>query len=293
MSFEWEVRRKSLMRAADKKAEGGASSLLRDEAEGLSIGNRAALRLLSSGPAPVVTRAGGAIYVTVYFGQDDFLLDGDNFAAVEKLGEELRYWADPNMLVDGHASQEGTAAYNKGLSEKRRQAVIAILTAKFSGKAKVSGTAYGEAKPAVEETGKTAKEKEGRRARNRRVEIFIASSVMPVPEKKPDLKPKEKIEPESLEKKLERIIKEKPPEPPPKRSLSDIFRKKFDEKTEDILRSAGVPAKYRPYIKDAARGAIEKGAEKILDEALDRAGLGDKEKKAVKSAIKAAGETKF
>ena len=127
MPFEWEVRRKSPMRAAEKKAEGGTSSLLRDEPEGLGIGNRASLRLLSSGPAPVVTRAGSAIYVTVYFGQNDFLLDGDNFLAVEKLGDELRYWADPHIMVDGHASKEGTAAYNKGLSEKRRQAVIAVV----------------------------------------------------------------------------------------------------------------------------------------------------------------------
>lgn len=293
MPFEWEVRRKSPMRAAEKKAEGGVTSLLRDEPEGVGIGNRASLRLLSSAPAPVVTRAGSAIYVVVYFGQNDFLMDGDNFTVVEKLSEELRYMVAPHIMVDGHASREGSAAYNKGLSEKRRQAVIAILTAKMTGKAAVSGTAYGETKPAVEETAKTAKEKEEQRARNRRVEIFIASSVIPAPEKKPDLKPKEKIEPESLEKKLERIIKEKPPEPPPKRSLSDMFWKKFDEKTEDILRSAGVPAKYRPYIKDAARSALEKGAEKLLDEALDKTGLGEKEKKTIKEAIKAAGETKL
>lgn len=234
MSFEWEIRRKSPMRATEKKAEGGASSLLRDEPEGLGIGNRASLRLLSGVPSPVATRAGGAIYVVVYFGQDNFLLDGDNFTVLEKLSEELRYLADPHIIVDGHASKEGSAAYNKGLSEKRRQAVIAILTARFSGKAKVSGTAYGETKPAVEETGKTAREKEGQRARNRRVEIFIASSIMSVAEKKPDLKPKFKEESETPEKRLEQIIKEKPLKLPPKRSLSDMFWKKFDEQTEDI-----------------------------------------------------------
>jgi len=101
------------------------------------------------------------------------------------------------------------------------------------------------------------------------------------------------VEPESPEKRLERIIREKPPEPPFKRSLSEMFWSKFDEKTEDILRKAGVPAKYRLYVKDAARAAVEKGAEKALDEALDKAGLGEKEKRAVKEAIKTAGQTKF
>lgn len=295
MPFDWETPKKTADTGRKKEdAPVKAALALQDEPE-MTIGNQAALRLLSEAPAPVVGRTEGGLFATVYFGRNNFLLDGANYLAVMKLADELRYMPEPSIMIDGHASGEGTAAYNLGLSEKRRLAVTALLTGKLTGKARVSGKAYGESKPAVTESDVKGKAREGRRALNRRVEIFIMltpAAKSKEPEKKIDLRPKEKVEPESLKEKLDRIIREKPPEPPPKRSLSEMFWKKFDDGVEDILRKAGVPAKFRGPIKDAARTAVEKGAEKLLDEALDKAGLNEKEKRAVKEAIKAAGETK-
>jgi len=296
MPFEWETPKKTVDTGRKKEDSPAKAAPIRLDEPDMIVGNQAALRLLSEAPSPVVARADSGLFATVYFGRNNFLLDGANYAAVMKLADELRYMSEPSIMIDGHASGEGTAAYNLSLSEKRRQAVIALLTGKLTGKARISGSAYGESKPAVAESAAKGKEREGRRALNRRVEIFIMltpATKPKEPEKKIDLRPKEKVGPESPKEKLDRIIKEKPPEPPPKRSLSEMFWKKFDDGVEDILRKAGVPAKFRGPIKDAARTAVEKGAEKLLDEALDRAGLNEKEKRAVKEAIKAAGETKF
>lgn len=253
-----------------------------------------ALSLFASNiPKPIVGRAEGGVFATVYFGQNDFLLEGPNFGTVEKLTEELRYMPGSTVVVDGHASKEGTEKYNLNLSEMRRLAVTAILRSKPIGTLNVSGKPYGESKPAVEETGKTSAEKERQRAQNRRVEIMIIPTSAIKPAKPISLFPPTEIKPETPEERLERILKEKPPAPPPKRSFSEMFWKKFDDSVDDILSKAGVPTKYRGHIKKGARAAVEKGAEKALDAALDKAGLKDEAKRAIKEAIKAAAEIKF
>lgn len=142
-----------------------------------ATGEPEALRLSASEiPNPVVLRSEGSTYATVYFGQNNFLLEAAGFELLEKLSEELRYIPNPIIQVDGHASAEGTEEYNRELSEKRRQLAIAALRSKLAGKATFTGRAYGESKPAVAETAKTAEELERQRTQNRRVEILMMPS---------------------------------------------------------------------------------------------------------------------
>lgn len=245
-------------------------------------------------PAPTITRVGGGILATVYFGQDNSLLDSANFTAVDKLSEELRFMYKPTVMVDGYASKEGTEPYNLNLSENRRQVVSAILKSKLIGPLEIGGKAHGESEPAVEETAKKGAELESQRALNRRVTIFIVSTpAVEVPKKPIDLSLPKVFKPETPEERFERILKEPPPTPLPKRSFSEMFWKKVDEGLDDILRKAKVPPQYRGLLKDGAHMLIEKGAEKALDASLDQTGLSDKEKEAIKAAIKALGETKF
>lgn len=249
-------------------------------------------------PKPQVIRTAHGIAATVYFGQDSFLLESANFKAVEQLSEELRFFLEPTVTVDGHASTEDTDPYNLELSEKRRQAVIAVLKSKAKDKVTFSGTAYGETKPAVEETAQEQAELEQQRTRNRRVEIMILPSARfglgkpPEPKKQIDLSlPPPK--PETLEERVERIIKEPPPPKRPKRSLKGMVGKKFDEFVEDILRKAGVKPKHRGLIKKGARALAEKGWETLIDKGLDQTGLDDNAKKGIKEAIKRGLETEF
>jgi outer membrane protein OmpA-like peptidoglycan-associated protein len=248
-------------------------------------------------PPPTITRVGNGILATVYFAKDNFLLDSTNFAMAEKLSEELRLMFKPSVMVDGHASTEGTEEYNQRLSELRRQAVIAILRSKLLAPVEFRGKAHGESEPAAQETAKEATELESQRAHNRRVTIFILSSPVeaPAPEKPKPIKlfpPPYEIKPETPEEAGRRIFKEIPPAPP-KKSLSEMVWGKIDEGIDDILRKARVPKKYRGLVKDGARVLIEKGAEKTLDAALDQTRLSEKEKEVVKAAIKALVQTKF
>jgi len=254
-------------------------------------------------PAPTVMRVGSSILATVYFGQNNFLMDSANLAAVDKLADELRFLVNPSVMVDGYTSSEGTAEYNQKLSELRRQTVIALLSAKSIGTAIMSGAAHGEADAATTETATDAKELESQRALNRRVTIFImssAASAPPAPEKSPlklfEPPPLSGLKPETDQERFDRTMKELDklgPVTRPKTSFSDEFWKGVDKVVDDLTRKAGVPEKYRGLIKDGAHSLIEKGAEKALDQALDQTNMSQNEKDAIKSAIKAAAQQKY
>lgn len=242
-------------------------------------------------PRPTLVRAGGGIAATVYFAQNDFLLDSLSFELAQTLSEELRFVPNPRIIVDGHASTEGTIEYNRDLSEHRRLAVIAVLRSKLIGTPSFGGKAYGESKPAVEEKAKTSAELEHQRAQNRRAVIWIMPTPAVGPTKPIGLSlPTRAPTPDE---ELGRIMKEPPVPPPPKRSLSEMVREKFDDAMEDILRKAGVPPRYREPIKEGARNLMQTGLQEALDAALDQTGLSDAEKRAIKEAIKATSETKF
>ena len=261
-------------------------------------------------PAPVVTRMGDVIVATVYFGQGSFLLDSRNFAAVDKLADELRYTLDPSVAVNGYASTEGKEENNQRLSENRRTAVIAILRSKLIGTATFSGKGHGAADPAVEESGKKGAELDSQRAVNRRVTIVIVPGVTSKPaeeEKKKPIKlfpdPIIDVKPETDEERLDRMLKDAIKEAEEKKrrgddkqsegkSFNDKFWEAFDKAVDDATKKLGVPEKLRPYVKDAARAAVEKGADAALDKALDQTPLSDTEKAALKAAIEAASKTK-
>ena len=66
------------------------------------------------------------------------------------------------LRVEGHTDNQGTAASNQTLSERRAQAVVAWLTASAS---RLTSAGFGQTKPVADnQTG------EGR-AKNRRVEL--------------------------------------------------------------------------------------------------------------------------
>jgi len=277
-------------------------------------------------PAPVVTRIGNMIVATVYFGQNFFLLDSRNFAAVEKLGDELKSMINPSIAVNGYASSEGKETHNQKLSENRREAVVAILKSKITGSSTFTGKGHGASDFAVEETGKKGPELESQKAQNRRVTIVAtlpATSAKPgagatstpskelpedewsplEPEKaKPfDLWPRIPYRPETPREMGERMMREakeaerirKEREAQKGQSLNDWFYKKVDDAVDDVAKKLRIPEKWRPYLRDAVRAGIEKGTEAAVDGVLDQTGLGDEEKEAIKKAIEATTKTKL
>ncbi len=71
------------------------------------------------------------------------------------------------VIIEGHADNEGTPAYNESLSKRRAKVAIDYLTKKGVSANKMQMQAYGESKP-VEEN-----DTEAGRAKNRRVVLRI------------------------------------------------------------------------------------------------------------------------
>ncbi|NDW15397.1 TolC family outer membrane protein [Alteromonas genovensis] len=78
--------------------------------------------------------------------------------------------ANPNsgVIIHGHASLDGDAAYNQRLSERRAKAVASLLMTKANiAPRRITAVGYGESRPLVDE------ESEAANARNRRIEAAI------------------------------------------------------------------------------------------------------------------------
>jgi hypothetical protein len=95
------------------------------------------------------------------------------------------------------------------------------------------------------------------------------------------------IGPETPEERIQRIIATPPPTPWPRRSLSQMLRRKVDEQLDSTMNRLRVPRSLRVRIRSAAHAAIEKGAQSLLDRALDQTGLSAEAKEAIRAAVHA------
>jgi outer membrane protein OmpA-like peptidoglycan-associated protein len=275
----------------------GAPALFRgplNDAPTETLASTQTLTLTPEVPAPSVVRSQGSTLATIYFGHGNFLLaDARSIEVLERLAEELRFLVDPTITVDGFASSEGSDAVNLALSENRRQAVIALLSAKLTQPASFGGSAHGEADLAVPETA-DGPDLERQRAQNRRVEIFIAPRMplAPTPTPAPiDLRPRFDPRPETDNERLGRILREEPPTRPPDISVSEAVRRRFDETIDSVLSRTSLSREWRERIRNTARAAAEGAVEKAIDSTIDATPLGSQEREALKQAIRAALQT--
>jgi hypothetical protein len=151
------------------------------------------------------------------------------------------------------------------------------------------------------------------RSRNRRVEVFFSTvSAAPVssgpttsktPASQPSSPPPVRIaspaeaaqrimpiRPETPDERLQRILRTPTPPPLPRRSFDQMFWAKVNEGLNSTMSRTGVPPSLRGPIRDAARAAIERGAESLLDHALDRTNLDSETKEAIKTTVRAFGQ---
>jgi outer membrane protein OmpA-like peptidoglycan-associated protein len=258
--------------------------------------------LLSRVPESRVSTIGATTIATIYFARDIWLMKPDALAVVQKLAEQLSYTAKPFVSVDGHASGEGPQKHNEDLARLRREAVIAELSSKAPG-ATFAGRGHGGSEPAVPETAADPAQLEAERAQNRRVTIVISditpeASPSAPPKPGPDILKLPPPKPETPEEAANRRLKEMlklPPQLPGagKKSFSEQFWKAVDDKLDKAMSDLGVPKQYRGLIKDGAHAAIAKGAESLLDSALNSTNLSSQDKNAIKAAVGAAAQTKF
>lgn len=308
--------------AGHSSSHGGGTSISR-----APLGTKEPISLFPDIPSPMVSRMGNMLVATVYFGQRFFLLDPRNFAAVEQIGEELKFVLNPSIAVNGYTSSEGDKGYNQKLSENRRDTVITVLKSKITGSATFTGKGHGATNLDVPETGKKGKELEGQQAQNRRVTIVASlpaaapakpgggatstpgkelpedewSPIEPEEAKPFPFPPRIPYRPETSRERGERMMREaaeaekirKERAEQKGQSLNDLFFKKVDDVVDNVTKKLRIPEKWRPYVRDAVRAGIEKGTEAAVDAVLDQTGLGSEEKEAIKKAIEATSKTKL
>lgn len=103
----------------------------------------------------------------IFFEYDKADLKSESESELNRLIKFLKDNPTVQIEISGHTDDQGSDEYNKNLSQKRVNSVVAYLTSKGIEKERLKGVGYGESKPISENTSE-----EGR-AKNRRVEFTI------------------------------------------------------------------------------------------------------------------------
>ncbi|WP_207424476.1 OmpA family protein [Desertivirga brevis] len=101
----------------------------------------------------------------IQFEFDSSVLKTSSYPTLDRISSELRGNSAAKVTLDGHASAEGTEAYNLNLSRDRANSVKTYLVNSGVDANRISTKAYGESRPL------TSNATEEGRIRNRRVEI--------------------------------------------------------------------------------------------------------------------------
>jgi OmpA-OmpF porin, OOP family len=115
-------------------------------------------------PAPPTLGCGAVIH-GINFDFDSATIRPESTAVLQELFAGLKADTSAKIVIEGHTSSEGTEDYNRRLSERRANAVVADLVRRGLAVGRLSGAGIGEARPIA------SNNDESGRAMNRRVEI--------------------------------------------------------------------------------------------------------------------------
>lgn len=105
--------------------------------------------------------------VVIYFAFDSAKINAPGQAALDRVAASLNNRNFVVSIANGHADSTGTAEYNLGLSQRRADSVAKYLASKGVGAEQIRTRAYGETRPAADDSTEVG------RAKNRRVEINL------------------------------------------------------------------------------------------------------------------------
>jgi hypothetical protein len=78
------------------------------------------------------------------------------------------------------------------------------------------------------------------------------------------------------------------PPPPPRPTLMQAIENYIDTGLNRVMSDLHVPPALRPHLRDAARGAIGRGAQELLDQALSATRLNSEVREAISNSVRAA-----
>jgi outer membrane protein OmpA-like peptidoglycan-associated protein len=224
---------------------------------------------------------------------------------VRQLAEHVRAsWKSMQPIafirLVGHTDDTGPEKHNVSLGDKRAQAVKAALDAILkddiiSGRIRIAillEPSPGESAPVADNRTNTGK------SLNRRVDVFVAppqppplATDRPIRLPTPEEAAGRVFRPETIEERINRILRTLPPPPLLRRSFSQVFWQRVDENLDSAMSRVGVPQQLRGKLKEGAHAAITRGAEAIFDQVLDAANMTGSVRDALKSTLRAALET--
>jgi hypothetical protein len=92
--------------------------------------------------------------------------------------------------------------------------------------------------------------------------------------------------PETPEQRLQRILRTLPPAPPPKRSFTDLFWQRVDEKLNSTMSRLDVPRSLRGHIRDGVHAAIRRGSEALLNQVVGATALPSEVQDAIRGTVR-------
>jgi hypothetical protein len=93
--------------------------------------------------------------------------------------------------------------------------------------------------------------------------------------------------PETPEQRLQRILRTLPPAPPPRRSFTDMFWQRVDEKLNSTMSRLDVPRSLRGHIRDGVHAAIRRGSEALLNQIVSATGLPSEVQESIRGTVRA------
>lgn len=117
---------------------------------------------------PPEDAAGKEALKTVYFAFDDYTLNSDSQATLNKVAEFLKGNQAVVVQVEGHCDERGSIEYNLALGERRAQSVKNYLVQLGVDAARLPTISYGEEKPVEQGHDESAWSK------NRRAEFVVS-----------------------------------------------------------------------------------------------------------------------
>lgn len=83
----------------------------------------------------------------VYFGTDEYNIDGEDQATLQSQANYLRQFPNVRVTIEGHADERGTREYNLALGERRANAAKNYLASLGIDAGRISTISYGKERP--------------------------------------------------------------------------------------------------------------------------------------------------
>lgn len=127
---------------------------------------------------PVQLTEAVSIDLKVNFDSNSSVVKPEYFSEIRRVADFMAQYENSVVVIEGHTDTRGAAAYNKSLSQKRADAVAAVLVSQMGiDQSRVTSMGYGEEQPMADES-----TREGLLA-NRRVVAKVSASVTKLEQK--------------------------------------------------------------------------------------------------------------